>query len=602
MEPKEEIRHRLPVEEVVGEYLELKPAGGASLKTCCPFHGEKTPSFYVSKEKQIWHCFGCDKGGDIFAFVMEMEGVDFPEALRLLAAKAGVEIPRYESKQSNERSRLVEMNELARKFYEKVYLDSEKAMKARDYLASRGIDESLRESFGLGYAPDAWDTLVNALGKRGFSDQELVLAGLALKRKQGSGVIDRFRDRVMVPLLDAHGNTVGFTGRVLPGVDDKAGPKYMNSPETAVYRKGELLYGLSKAKQAIKREKSVIIVEGNLDVIASHKAGVEHVVASSGTALTEAQIRLLQRYTNHLVFCFDQDAAGFQAALRGIHLATELGCDVKVLLIPSDAGKDPDEVVQKNPELWKRIVESPTAIMEYYFTHATRGKDLSSVDVKREVGAFLLEEIGRLQDPIEQEHWIVKLGGILRTEPDVLRRMVKTGAKPVQSKGGSEEKKSTSSMSSAKVPAKSTRFEKVFEAIVALFLHREAEREMIFEGVLKEWVPEGDVGRLYDLAQLSYDRLRKDSTPKHQTFFTVLEEQVASDETLARLLQTLSLEGERLTSTLPATEIRAYVQEHLSVLEAEWRKQRQLHLQQELRAAEARGDEEAIKAILSQFR
>ena len=598
MDPKEEVRHRLPVEEVVGEYLELKPAGGASLKTCCPFHGEKTPSFYVSKEKQIWHCFGCDKGGDIFAFVMEMEGLEFPEALRLLAKKAGVEIPRYDSTESNERSRLVEMNELARKFYEKVYLESETAKTARDYVASRGIDVSLRESFGLGYAPDSWDRLVSFLSKRGFSNQEIVSAGLALHRKQGSGVIDRFRDRLMIPLFDVHGNAVAFTGRILPSLNSTdlgspaPGPKYMNSPETGIYHKGELLYGLSKAKQMIKREKAVIIVEGNLDVIASHKAGVEHVVASSGTALTEAQIKLLQRYTNKLIFCFDQDSAGFQAALRGIRLATEMGCDVKVLLIPADAGKDPDEVVQKDPELWRKVVASPISIMEYYFAHATHGKDLSEVDVKREVGNFLVGEIGRLKDPIEMEHWLAKLGGLLRMDPEVLRKMIST------SKSVGEPRASLAS----KQPhhEKTSRLEKTFEVLLALLMQCPKQGSLIFEGIQDAWIPQGDQERLYRLAQLSYDSTRKDSALQ-KSLFSALEAQVGTDVELTRLLHHVSLIGERLASELSETETRSYIEEHLRVLEGEWKKLHHLHLQQELRAAEARGDEEAVKAILEQF-
>lgn len=591
MDPKEEVRHRMSVEEVVGEYLELKPAGGGSLKTTCPFHNEKTPSFYVSKEKQIWHCFGCDKGGDIFAFLMEMEGVEFPEALRLLAKKAGVEIPRYDSTQSNERARLIEINELARRFFEKVYVDSESAKPARDYVASRGIPEELRETFGLGYAPDKWEALMGFLGKRGFGNKEILAAGLALKSKKGTGLIDRFRNRLMVPLRDAHGNTIAFTGRIMPGADEKSGPKYMNSPETEVYHKGEMLYGLSKAKQAIKQEKAVIVVEGNLDVVASHKAGVKNLVASSGTALTQTQIQLLKRYTDRLIFCFDQDAAGFNAARRGIHLATQLSCDVAVLLIPDEAGKDPDDVVQRDPELWKTIVSKPIPIMDYYFRHAVKGKDLGDVQAKREVGNFLVAEIGRLQDKIEQEHWLGKLSEILRMNIDVLRGMI--------TKAPAQTAQSTQKAQLAVVQPYS-RYEKVFSVLLSLFLQFPQVQKKIKEGLQAEWVPDHPLGSLYQLAQLSYDSPEQD-TGTSQSFFSTLEEQVKNDVSMTRLLQQMALQGERLASEIIETEVPSYTQEHLDVLAIEWKKARRQFLQRELRAAEGRGDKEAVGRLLQEF-
>ena len=601
MDPKEEVRHRLPVEEVVGEYLELKPAGGGSLKTVCPFHSEKTPSFYVSKEKQIWHCFGCDKGGDIFSFVMEMEGVEFPEALRLLAKKAGVEIPRYDSTQSNERSRLVEINELARRFFEKVYLDSSASVDARAYVASRGFSEALREEFGLGHAPDAWDKLVSFLGKRGYGNGEMVAAGLALNRKEGSGVIDRFRDRLMVPLLDAHGNTVAFTGRVLPGAPEKAGskipskvegPKYMNSPETAVYHKGELLYGLSKAKQAIKAEKAAIIVEGNLDVIASHKAGVKHVVASSGTALTQAQIQLLSRYTDTLVFCFDRDAAGFNAALRGIRLAAETGMRVQVLLIPKDAGKDPDDVVRKDPELWKKIAASPVPLMEYYFEQATYGKDLNEVETKRKIGHFLVEEIGRLEDPIEREHWLSKLGDLLHMDVEILRGMMKKGDHTTPR---SQERNNTEAK-----PERLTRVDKALEVLLGVFLQFPEQRKVISEKLEASWLTEHALGRLYHLVQVRYHAREKN--PDAQTsFFSTFEDEVAGDVEMTHLLHHVSLLGERIASDVSSADLPIYVQEHMLVLEGEWKKRRRGELERELRSAEARGDEEAVQRLLKQF-
>ncbi|OGH80630.1 MAG: DNA primase, partial [Candidatus Magasanikbacteria bacterium RIFCSPLOWO2_02_FULL_44_11] len=420
MDHKEEIRRRIDVADLIGDSLELKPAGGGSMKAICPFHTEKTPSFYVSKEKQIWHCFGCGKGGDIFAFVMEMEGADFSEALRVLGKRAGVEIPRFSSTASNEKTRLLESNKQAESVFKHVLRSSDHGQHARSYVASRGYTDEIVDAFGIGFAPNEWSLLCDTLKKKGWKDHELVAAGLALNKKKGGGVVDRFRGRLMIPLRDHHGNTVGFTGRVLPGSDD-SGPKYMNSPETLVYKKGELLFGLDRAKVAIKKEKQVVIVEGNLDVLASHMVGVEHVVASSGTALTQAQLHLLKRFTDTVVFCFDQDTAGFRAARKGIHLATELGFRVRVIQIPPGKGKDPDELIKQDAEAWKRLARHPIDIMEYYFQVAEAKNDLTDVQRKKRVGAFLLEEIARLPDVIEQEHWLRKLSPLVQVDVERLR-------------------------------------------------------------------------------------------------------------------------------------------------------------------------------------
>ncbi len=351
MDQKEEIKTRVDIAELIGEYLTLKPAGGGSFKALCPFHAEKTPSFHVSKEKQIWHCFGCGEGGDCFSFVMKMDGLDFPEALRVLGKRVGVEVARFDTTASNERQRLVELNEFAAACYHKALLDSPNAAEARAYVERRGITPELLEKFRLGFAPDAWDGLSKFLERKGFRLAEAERAGLVQRRRSGQGFLDRFRCRLMVPLRDHHGSVVAFTGRLLPspltpplagGETREVGPKYLNSPETAVYHKGELLFGLDLAKSEIKEQKAVVIFEGNLDVIASHKAGIENVVASSGTALTQHQLDLLKRFTDTLVFSFDEDAAGFHAARRGIALARERGFQIKVALLPPEAGKDPD--------------------------------------------------------------------------------------------------------------------------------------------------------------------------------------------------------------------------------------------------------------------
>jgi len=423
MEPKEQVRERLDVVDIVGEYLTLKGAGQGSFKANCPFHGEKTPSFYVNRQKQIWHCFGCDKGGDIFAFVMEMEGAEFSEALKILAQKAGVELPAYERKNGDRTVRLKALNLFAQKVYQK-YLAAESGEETRSYLHKRGITDVLIEKFGLGFAPKRWDALVELAGQKDIGVDELMEAGLALRSKGGTGnVIDRFRYRMMVPLKDHHGNTVGFTGRVL---DPNDSPKYMNSPQTAIYDKSSLLYGLDVAKTAIKVERAVVIVEGNLDVIASHKAGVEHVVASSGTALTERHNVLLKRYTTTFIFSFDADAAGFEAARRGMRLASSLGCDVRVATIPLDLGKDPDDVVQRDPKLWREIVTKHVDKMQFLFDRLVAKIDLQSVQAKKDAGKAFLPEVAAIADKIEREHWMKRFAETVDVPLATVREMVTT--------------------------------------------------------------------------------------------------------------------------------------------------------------------------------
>ncbi|PIR47829.1 DNA primase [Candidatus Uhrbacteria bacterium CG10_big_fil_rev_8_21_14_0_10_50_16] len=421
MEPKEEIRERLDVVDVVGEYLTLKGAGQGSFKACCPFHGEKTPSFYVNRQKQIWHCFGCDKGGDSFAFIMEMEGVEFPEALRILAQKAGVELPVYERKDADKTTRLQSINLFAQRVFQK-YLTSESGEETRAYLQNRGINTGLVEKFGLGYAPKSWDALVSLAGQKDIGVDELIDAGVALRSKGGTGnVIDRFRNRLMIPLRDHHGNTVGFTGRVLDLADS---PKYMNSPQTPIYDKSALMFGLDVAKTAIKVERAVVIVEGNLDVVASHKAGVENVVASSGTALTERHIGLLKRYTTTLIFSFDADAAGFEAARRGMRLASSLGCDVRVAMIPEGMGKDPDDLVQKDPAQWQQVVQNHIDKMQFLFQRLVANIDLHSVQAKKDAGKAFLPEIAAIADRIEREHWMKRFAETVDVPLATVREMV----------------------------------------------------------------------------------------------------------------------------------------------------------------------------------
>ena len=368
------IKDKVDVGDLVGEYVQLKPAG-VNLKGLCPFHGEKTPSFMVNRERQNWHCFGCNKGGDIFSFIQEIEGMDFVEALKLLAARVGVELRlRASEKNSSEKARIKEINSVASNFFHNVLTKMEASASAREYLEKRGLKERTIIEWQIGFIPDQWDLLTKYLLKKGYSIDDLVTSGLTIKRdgadsQSGRGFYDRFRGRIMFPIWDVHDNVVGFTGRVFVETE-KSGGKYVNTPQTLVYDKSRIIFGLNKAKQSIRKKDYIVMAEGQMDVISAHQEGMENVVASSGTALTENHIALLKRYSTNLRVAFDGDSAGQQATKRGIDMARAQGFHVRIITIPEGKGKDPDDCIRENPDIWVECVENAKDIMEWYVDKA----------------------------------------------------------------------------------------------------------------------------------------------------------------------------------------------------------------------------------------
>ena len=412
----DEIKSKLSVEEVISGYLQLQRAG-RNLKANCPFHNEKTPSFMVSPERQMWHCFGCDEGGDIFSFVMKIEGLEFRDALKLLAEKAGVELKStgYKSGDAGKKKRILEVVEVSRKFYEEC-LKIKTGKKAFEYLSERGLSKNIIEKFQLGYAPDSWDLLSKFLQKKGYQENEIFSAGMTVKKDRG-GHYDRFRGRIMFPINNVSEQTVGFSSRVMPGQDESQA-KYINTPETALYNKSQILYGLDKAKLAIRKNDLAILVEGNMDVIASFQAEVENVIAASGTALTAEQIRIIKRYTDNIAFSFDLDSAGIKAANRGIEIALAEGMSVQVITVPE--GKDPADCVKSNPDLWREAVKNPKQIMEFYFESIFAKYDLTKIEDKKKIAAELLNIITKISNKIEQSHYLQMLAERLSIDEKVL--------------------------------------------------------------------------------------------------------------------------------------------------------------------------------------
>ena len=407
--PVDEIKNRLDIIEVIGSYIKLQKAG-ANYRALCPFHSEKKPSFFVSPARQIWHCFGgCSLGGDIFKFVMKIEGVEFGDALRILAQKAGVELkrqtPEYKEWQT-ERQRLHEVCHLATDFFEKQLGESKVGREAKKYLLERGISEESIKKWRIGYAPDVWQGLSDFLSSRKYSEKEVEKAGLGLTSEKGS-FYDRFRGRIIFPIFDLNSQIVGFGGRIFKDKDKAEIAKYVNTPQTMLYDKSRIFYGLDKAKMEIRKKDACILVEGYTDTIMAHQAGSENVVATSGTALTPFQLKILKRYTENLILSFDMDVAGDTATKRGIDLAQTLGFNIKILRLAE--GKDAAEIILKNPQEWQNALSQPKSILEFYFDSAFKGRDKNTPEGKKEISKILLPSIKRIPNKIEQSYWIGEL-------------------------------------------------------------------------------------------------------------------------------------------------------------------------------------------------
>lgn len=396
MDEVEQIKQRLDIVELISSYLTVKKAG-ASYRALCPFHNEKTPSMMISPEKQIFKCFGCGEGGDVFSFVMKMENLNFPETLEMLATRAGVKLTRrtpekteQETKEKDQKTRLFRINALSAQVFHKILLTHPSAKEALIYLEKRDITQQTMKDFMIGYAPSS--RFMNAyLKKKGFTDSEIT----------ASGSPDRFYKRIIFPITDVMDNVLGFTGRVL---DANIQPKYLNTPETIIFHKGRILYNLVRARGDIKLQKTTVVVEGQMDVISSYQAGQKNVVATSGTALTNEHLQTLYRYTPNITFAFDSDTAGLNTAKKAYEMALSYGFNVKMV----DLGnfKDPGEMIEEKPKLWIDAVETAQPVIDWYFNLSFREKKDFSSQQKKEIAKELLPVIKKIPDSIEQAHYV----------------------------------------------------------------------------------------------------------------------------------------------------------------------------------------------------
>jgi len=412
----EQIKERLNIVDVVSSYVKLEKAGAANFKAKCPFHGEKTPSFFVSPSRQTFHCFGCNAGGDMFTFVEDIEGIDFSGALKVLAGRAGVELKRIDPKMRTERDGLFRLTNAASGFFEKNLKESDEA---KTYLKERGINEDTIKEFRLGFAKNKWRDLFDEFTQKKVPEKAMEKVGLVIASDKG-GYYDRFRGRIMFPIADSSGRVAGFSGRILPVYENSSKEmqaKYINSPETILFDKSRILYGFDKAKLAIRKAGMCVVVEGQMDLVMSHQAGIEHAVAVSGTALSVDHLRLIKRLADRIVFAFDADQAGILAAKRGVDLALANGFDVRVAAIPE--GLDPADLIKQDSKRWEDLINGSVHIVDFLLEVTLKHKK-DPQSVHAEISSVVLPYIAQIANNMERAHFVRKIAEKLNIKEDAI--------------------------------------------------------------------------------------------------------------------------------------------------------------------------------------
>ncbi len=592
----EDIKSRINIVDFIGQYLRLNKAG-ANWKALCPFHNEKTPSFMVHEDKQIWHCFGCGKGGDIFGFLMEMESLDFKEALKILAEKAGVELPKYkyEKEQADDKNKILEILELAAKFYETQLWKGTGKEKIIGYLRNRALKDETIKEFRLGYAPAGWRNMLTFLTGRGYKTEEIEKTGLLVKKTETDSNLrmasestnkyyDRFRDRIIFPINDLMGKVIGFSARVAPGGDESQA-KYVNTPETIAYHKSKVLYGIDKAKREIKDKDEAVLVEGNTDVMAAHQAGIKNTVAVSGTALTPDQLDILKRYSQNLKMFFDMDPAGQAAVRRSAEIAFQKGLNVYV--IESAEGKDAAEIVQKNPVIFIQAVKNAWPAMEYFLRGILKKYDKSNSIDKKKIAVESLEIVKFIGNEIERNHWTKKIAQELEVEARVLIDALKKimGA----DQGMPAEKKEEEIMPEE-------RSEMIQRKIIGLMLAFPEAWKFVMEN-------EDCANFLKDDPNFQLlSRSGQDANFEIDKFLVIIE-----DERLKRLFKSLAFQSryqfdeETGVEEFGGDKAVELVKRYIAELKRESKKKGLKDVLKDIKKAEAEGNKEELKLLIQEF-
>ncbi|HOR23317.1 DNA primase [Candidatus Saccharibacteria bacterium] len=572
MDAVEDVKSRLSVEDVIGEYVELKRAG-RNFRGFSPFNNEKTPSFMVSPEKQIWHDFSSGKGGNMFGFVMEMEGVDFKGALEILARKAGVDLALYKTAFKGSRpqkDKILNALELATKYYQQTLLKNKGAL---DYVVKkREFNKQTIANFRIGYSPSSGHALADFLKKRGFEDSIIKMTGLVSANYRG--LTDMFRGRIMICLMDPQGAPIGFTARLL---DDNVNlPKYINVPQTLLYDKSRHVFGLHLAKDAIRRSGFVVIVEGNLDVISSHQAGFANVVATGGTALTSQHLKALQRFTDDIRLCFDQDEAGISAAERAIEIAQR--SDVHLSIVNIAGSKDPDELIQKDSAAWEEAIHKPQYALDWLIDRYQKIYDITTANGKRLFSDVLLKTIVSLRDSVEQDHYLLQLAKMTEVSEQAIRNKLSSIANP---------KKVFKRKAQSVEPAGSDPYMHEDRLLCLLVAYPTTRR--LLETELKKLVF---------------------NTPERQRVYEYLEAnpQVSLNEGIPEDLKDvenyvkiLLFKAEELYDSFDSNERLRELNDLINKLIAKYQKQQKEELTLAIRQAEREGDDKKVSKLLDEF-
>ena len=575
----EEIKRRIDIVDLISGYLTLKKAG-TNYRALCPFHHEKTPSMMISPEKQIFKCFGCQAGGDIFEFVQKMENLEFVEALNLLADRSGVKLEKRKfepGEKPDQKSRLFAVNRLASQIYQKILHDHPAGKPALEYLKNRKINLETIKTFGLGYAPKS-PVVKKMLKQKGFTDEEIYHAG-------GQ---DRFFERIVFPIRDVMGNTIGFTGRAT--YPDQQ-PKYLNTPETPIFHKGRILYNLDLARGEIKLNNATIIVEGQMDVISSYQAGVKNVVATSGTALTEDHLKILYRYTPNIIFAFDSDAAGLATAKKAYEMALVEGMNVKMVDLQSGLNKfkDPGEVTEKEPKLWREMVETAPSVIDWYFkiifAKFPVDKDLTAIE-KKEIAKEILPIIKKIPDNIEQAHYVEKLARKLQIPDDSIFLALE---KTVNQTKNTKEKETI-------LPQK----EKLTSAelLLGLLINNPKLLEKISELSEQDLTPEA-IFLLYKSLFNWYNKYKKNESKE---FFKFIKEKHTAFQIQKAELLSLEADSVFTKSAIDNNQnLEKIAQDLVAKIKSQKNENLKKHYAEAIAQAEAEGDREKLKQLIKEF-
>lgn len=599
-QPSDEIKARLDIVDVIRDYIPLK-ASGMNFSARCPFHNEKSASFMVSPDKQIWHCFGCGKGGDIFTFVMDIEGITFVEALRLLASKAGVKLQALNPETSSKRNKSLDILELSAKYYNHILANEKIGENARKYLSGRELSEKTIEDWQLGYSIDSWDNLYNFLKKRGFNDEEIFEAGMTTKKQNGQGYFDRFRGRIMFPISDVNGNVVAFTSRVSPEKEatEKMG-KYINSPQTVIYDKSRILFGLDKAKQEIRQQDYAIVVEGQMDVITAHQNGFKNVIASSGTALTQEQLNLIKRYTKNIALAFDVDKAGELAAERAIKEAQKAEMNIKVIEVPN--GKDPDDCIKNDIDGWKKAIGEAKHMMGYYIDKTFSKFDVTDI-AERVKGINVVSKLlVNILNNIERDYWIKELSEKTDTKESDIKNELRKLTANVEDAG-------INNFDTFEAPKKEeTREEKLIKMLLILSLKFPDNIEHVMKNVETDFITDVGHKTLYKNLALYYNKSnnstgetsREDSF-SYSNFRDYLEKE--ADQNQPKILDELVILGDRDFFEYDNEKARAEIIEIIKNIKQSYLTQRKKEIEKLVQELEKNnGSKEEIKNLMDEFK